>query len=97
MTFRFLRGNLGLMHREITVEELTQNLAKVLQGVRQGDHITICEEGEPIASIEPARRIIADGGKPRQRLGDYRPTPLPEPVDFDPLEYLMQDRAKGRR
>ena len=85
------------MNRQITVEELTQSVANVLQGVRKGDYVTVCEDGEPIASIEPIVRIVADRSKPRPRLGDYRPQRLPEPVDFDPIEYLMQDREKGRR
>lgn len=86
------------MYRRMTVDELTQNLAEVLEGVRRGDHVTIWKDGHPIAALDPTVEIVAEEpSAPMQRLGDYQPPPLPEPIDFDPLEYLMDDRKKGRR
>jgi antitoxin (DNA-binding transcriptional repressor) of toxin-antitoxin stability system len=86
------------MNRKISVEELKEDVDAVIRQVTAGDHVTVYDNGQPIASIQPAAVVEAKHpSEPRQRLGDYRPRPLPGPIDFDPLEFLIQDREKERR
>ncbi|HKO59111.1 MAG TPA: hypothetical protein VJ276_24810 [Thermoanaerobaculia bacterium] len=77
---------------KVTVEELTDHLSDVLDKVRDGDTVTILEADKPLATLAP----VAQASAPSRRLGDFRPIPLPEPIDFDPLEFLMKDRLKDR-
>ncbi|MBV9497571.1 MAG: hypothetical protein JOZ54_25265 [Acidobacteria bacterium] len=75
---------------KVTVEELRERLDDVLAQVEQGNAVDVYSGEKKVATIDPPEAPA----KPIPRLGDYRPIPLPEPIDFDPLDLLMEDRRK---
>jgi antitoxin (DNA-binding transcriptional repressor) of toxin-antitoxin stability system len=78
---------------KVTVEEAADRIADLLQQVQHGVEVTIYDGEKPVATIRPADEALysyrpATG----QRFGDYHPEPVD--VDFDPLEFLMEERRK---
>jgi antitoxin (DNA-binding transcriptional repressor) of toxin-antitoxin stability system len=78
---------------KVTVEELREHLEEVLEKVEQGDRVTVYSGEKAVATIDaPDELSYSHRPAPGQRFGDYRPEPVE--VDFDPLEFLMEDRRK---
>jgi prevent-host-death family protein len=81
------------MTKQVTVEELRENLREVLAEVKSGESVEITDAGTTIAAIRPT--IIRSGVKFPFR--DLTITPLEKPLGVDPLSALIEDRESDRR
>ena len=81
------------MSKQVTVEELRENLDEVLSDVKSGESVEITDAGATIAAVRPT--IIRRGVKfPFRNLTI---TPLDKPLGVDPLSALIEDRESDRR
>ena len=76
--------------KEVTVEELRENLDEILTKAKAGESITIVRDGQPIASLRPTVTIVQRGV--RYPFRDIKVTPLKKPLTIDPVEKLRADR-----
>lgn len=82
------------MSKTITVEELAANLKEHLAEVQQGETFTITQDGRPVATMEPALKIVNKGK--RFPFRDFDPGPRPKGLKSDPVELLIEDRRRDR-
>jgi len=82
------------MSKTITVEELAANLKEHLAEVRDGETLTITDEGRTIAFMEPPRHLEQRGV--RYPFRNFDPGPRPEGLKSDPVELLIEDRQRDR-
>ena len=76
------------MSREITVEELIANIAQHIDEVKNGETLTIVQDGAPIATMTP--RVVQKGVKYPFR--DLQFAPLEKPLPIDPTDLIREDR-----
>ena len=71
------------MSREVTVEELRENLEQIIAEVEAGESVTIVKER--------GRSGIAQEGK-MYPFRDFDPGPRPKNLRSDPVDLLREDR-----
>lgn len=76
------------MSREITVEELIANIAAHLDEVKNGETLTIVQDGKQIATMTP--HVVQAGVKYPFR--DLYISPLKKPISVDPTDLIREDR-----
>ena len=84
------------MTKQVTVEELEQQLRERLDDVRNGESLQIVDGLTPIATIAPAakRRAHVIPHDPALRLQDFEPgSPLP---GTGSVEWLIAERDRER-
>lgn len=74
------------MSREVTVEELRENLEEILAEVEAGESVTIVREKTPAK-----RSGVAQEGK-RFPWKDIVISPLRRPITIDAVDLIRQDR-----
>jgi antitoxin (DNA-binding transcriptional repressor) of toxin-antitoxin stability system len=83
------------MSRKVTVEELAANLQEHLEEVKRGETLTLVEEDKEIAEIHP-RPIKILRHDPALRLQDFEPGPRPTRLEFDAVQWLIDERERER-
>ena len=84
------------MSKELTVEELRQNLDEVLAEVESGSRVTVVRDGKVIATFSPVGRpTIVQRGKPYP-LRDFDWGPRPKNLKTDPAELIIEERERER-
>lgn len=81
------------MSKRITVEELGEHIDEV----KRGETLTLIEGETPVATVSPLRtgvRVIRHD--PALRLQDFKPGPRPKRLDFDAVEWLIDERERER-
>jgi antitoxin (DNA-binding transcriptional repressor) of toxin-antitoxin stability system len=84
---------IGLV-KTITISYFKAHISEEFRKVRKGARIIISDRDTPIAEVIPFRTAPAVLGV---RQPQVTPFQLPRPtfkIDHDPLEYLLEDRAK---
>ncbi len=81
------------MSKEITVEELAADLASHVAEVKQGETLTIVEDGKAIATIAPALTFV-HRGVPYPFRG-FDPGP-PLNLGDKAVEMLIEERERER-
>ena len=88
------------MSREVGIRELKNGISALIEGVENGEIVTITRRGKPVARIVPANvppgiaRLVAEG---RVRLGSGPPG-LPSPVKLrGPGKSAVDYVREGRR
>ena len=76
------------MSKEITVEELIANIAHHLDEVKNGETLTIIQDGERIATMTPS--VVQKGVKYPFR--DLKFGPRPKNLRTDPTDLIREDR-----
>ncbi len=76
------------MSKEITVEELIANIAAHLDEVKNGETLTIVQDGKQIATMKP--HLSWESVKYPFR--DLKFTPLKKPLSVDPTDLIREDR-----
>ena len=71
------------MSREVTVEELRENLEEIIAEVETGESVTIVKE--------PGQLTISQKGR-RFPWRDIVITPLKKPITIDAVDLIRQDR-----
>ncbi|HYI10819.1 MAG TPA: hypothetical protein VEK57_17295 [Thermoanaerobaculia bacterium] len=86
------------MSKEVTVEELRERLDDYVADVGRGETLRLLLSDGRAATItlEESGLVFAHVPPAGIRLGDYRPSGLGRPLDFDSLEFLTADREKDR-
>ena len=79
------------MSKQVTVDELRENLREHLAEVRNGETLEIIEEGRQIASMRPT---IVQRGVPFP-FRDFDPGP-PLKLPVDPVALLIEEREFER-
>jgi antitoxin (DNA-binding transcriptional repressor) of toxin-antitoxin stability system len=79
------------MSKQVTVEELTENIREHLAEVRQGETLEIIEDGRTIASMRPT---IVQRGVPFP-FREFDPGP-PLNLPVDPVDLLIEEREYER-
>ena len=82
------------MSKTITVEELAANLSEHLAEVQQGETFTITKDGRPVATMEPALKIVNKGK--RFPFRDFDPGPRPKNLKTDPAQIVIDERDYER-
>ena len=81
------------MSKRVTVEELRDHLADL----RHGESLTLLEDGREIADIQPRRNTLnVIRHDPALRLQDFKPGPRPKRLDFDAVQWLIDERERER-
>ncbi|HEY2825412.1 MAG TPA: type II toxin-antitoxin system prevent-host-death family antitoxin [Gemmatimonadales bacterium] len=85
--------------KKVGVAELKARLSEYLRAVKGGQEVTIVDRNQPVARVLPYR--AADLLTVREPTGTYRrlsAVPLPKPVrlKIDPVDLLLEDRARER-
>ena len=81
------------MSKVITVEELIANIATHLAEVKNGETLTITEDGAQVATMTP--HIVQKGMKYPFR--DLKFGPRPKGLKTDPAEIIREDRDAERK
>ena len=81
------------MSKVVTVEELAANLTDHLADVQRGETVSVVAHDREIASIQPARVIRHD---PAFALRDFKPGKRPKRLDFDAVDWLIDERDRER-
>jgi len=82
------------MSKTITVEELAANLEEHLAEAQAGESLTITKEGQSIARIEPAVKILNKGVRYPFRGIDFGPRP--ENLKTDGAQMIIDERDYER-
>jgi antitoxin (DNA-binding transcriptional repressor) of toxin-antitoxin stability system len=45
-----------------SIQDLEARLEEILESVRQGEHVVVCEEGRQVAEIRPVPEVTIDDG-----------------------------------
>ena len=77
------------MSKEVTVEELIANIAAHLAEVKNGETLTIVQDGEQVATLTPPQ-IVQKGVKYPFR--DLKFGPRPKNLRTDPTDLIRDDR-----
>jgi hypothetical protein len=80
------------MSKRVTVEELRERL----DDLRHGQSLTLVEDGHEIADIRPRRELNIIRHDPAFRLQDFTPAPRPRRLDFDAVQWLLDERERER-
>src|SRR4051812_16391994 len=91
------RDDAVAMTKSVTVAELTEHIEDHLAEVREGTTIEIVDDGEKIATINPApkkRNFVIP--PPGRRPCDFIPSPLSKPLLTDPAEMIIEERDRER-
>jgi prevent-host-death family protein len=75
----------------ITISNFKATISEQLRKVRRGQSILISDRETPVALVSPVTaepRIVVR--EPKAKYAPARPLP---PIDHDPLEYLLEERA----
>ena len=83
------------MSKELTVEELLERPAKLIEAIEQGENVAITKEGKRIATASPEVPLTLTGGTPYPfRNFDFGPRP--KNLDIDPAELIIEEREFER-
>lgn len=82
------------MSKTITVEELAANLKEHLAEVREGETLSVTEEGRTIATVQPPLQLEQKGV--RYPFRNLELSPPPPNLNRDPVEALVEDRRRDR-
>ena len=80
------------MSKTVTVEELRENLDKVLADVERGTSVTVVREGRPIGTFGPT--IVHRGT--RFPFRNFDPGPRPKNLTVDVVQFLREERDRER-
>lgn len=80
------------MTKRVTVEELREHL----DDLRNGEPLTLTDNGEDIARIEPSLPLRIVRHDPALRLQDFKPGLRPPRLDFDAVQWLIDERERER-
>jgi len=84
------------MTKRVTVEELAANLDAHLEEVKRGETLALLENGQEVAQIrrtEPELKIVRHD--PALRLQDFKPAPRPKRLDFNAVDWLIDERERS--
>lgn len=84
------------MTKQVTVEELSANLATHLAAVERGETVDVIRDGKTIANLTPSEPVTIIRHDPALRLQDFEPGPRPKRLDFDSVELLVEERERDR-
>ena len=76
------------MSREITVEELIANIATHLDEVKNGETLTIMQDGKQIATMTPH----LSSERVKYPFRDLKFGPRPKNLRTDPTDLIREDR-----
>lgn len=83
------------MTKQVTVEELATNLRDHIAEVNSGQTLVVVDGTETVARLAPPElSVIAHD--PSLRLQDFRPSPRPKRLDFDAVQWLIDERDRER-
>jgi antitoxin (DNA-binding transcriptional repressor) of toxin-antitoxin stability system len=81
------------MSKRITVEELAEHIDEV----KRGETLTLVEGETPVATVSPLpKTVTVIRHDPALRLQDFKPGPRPKKLDFDGVQWLIDDRERDR-
>ena len=80
------------MSKQVTVEELRENLDDLLAEVEGGESVTILRDGRRIGMIGPT--VVQRGT--RFPFRDFDPGPRPKNLTVDPVALLIEEREWER-
>ena len=85
------------MTKKVAVADLQEHFAEHLEEVKQGVTIQVVEGEKTVAEIrQPGDEewVWQNGMRVRPAKGNMRDVKLPPPMnlDFDPVDYLLEDR-----
>jgi len=80
------------MTKDVAIEELREKLDEVMDDVEHGATINVTRAGRAVATLAPLSLT-----RPTKRLADFVPGPRPKRLDFDAVEWLLEDRQHERR
>ena len=80
--------------KEVTVEELRERPEALIEALDDGEPVSITRDGKPIATANP----VSPGGYRGQRypFRDLKISPLSKPLEFDPIDGLIEERERER-
>ena len=86
------------MSKRVTVEELRNRLDDHVAQLEQGETLTLLKDGQEIADIQPRprRALKIERHDPALRLQDFKPGPRPKRLDFDAVDWLIDERERER-
>ena len=84
------------MSKTITVEELRERLEDHLLDLQHGETLTLLKDGQEIAEIQPRPVLNIVRHDPAFRLQDFQPGPRPKRLDFDAVDWLIDERERER-
>lgn len=86
------------MSKRVTVEELRERLDDHVAQLEQGETLTLFKDGQEIADIQPRshRALNIERHDPALRLQDFTPGPRPKRLDFDAVDWLIDERERER-
>lgn len=85
------------MSKTVTVEEMRERFDDHFAEVRHGERLTLVEHGRAIADIQPrAAEVEIVRHDPALRLQDFKPGPRPKRLDFDAVQWLIDERERER-
>jgi antitoxin (DNA-binding transcriptional repressor) of toxin-antitoxin stability system len=80
------------MTKDVAIEELREKLDEVMEDVEHGVTINVIRAGRSVATLVP----LAIARPVTKRLADFVPGPRPKRLDFDAVEWLLEDRQHER-
>ena len=84
--------------KTVSVEELAAHLEEHLEEVRRGETLTVVKNGASVATIVPQDEedLEVIPHDPAVRLQDFEPGPRPKRLDFDAVQWLIDERERER-
>jgi len=86
------------MNKRVTVEELRERFDDHLVDVQHGETLTLVKDGQEIAEIQPKSRPSMNilRHDPALRLQDFKAGPRPKRLNFDAVQWLIDERERER-
>jgi antitoxin (DNA-binding transcriptional repressor) of toxin-antitoxin stability system len=78
----------------MTISVFKTHISEELRKVRKGGSLVITDRETPIAEVRPIRTETASKLVVREPTAPFFIPRLDTAIDHDPLEYLLEDRAK---
>lgn len=95
------RDYIVVMKKRVGIAELKAKLSEYVRSVRDGEEWVVMDRQTPVARLVPYDADRDPAARPRLRIrppkGRYKsmaevPLPPPVPIDFDPVELLLEMR-----
>lgn len=87
------------MTKDVTVAELAEHLREHLEDVKRGVELRVFDGGRTFVTLTAKDQASLEITHPRHgtRLQDWEPPPpLKKPLDFDVVEWLVEERERDR-
>jgi prevent-host-death family protein len=85
------------MKKRVGVAEFKARLSEYLRSVRGGHELAIYDREQPVARVVPYQSSgVLTVREPSRKYGALRDVPLPGPLplEVDPVDLLLEDRAE---